>query len=96
MPGLILQAYNESDNIYFSVTDIKLKEVGSIGPVTLTGNEEVITLASYKEITKNFEKYQRQSVLKSVRPYIKDEKGMPEIIIKTKPVRHMEIFDEEQ
>jgi GLPGLI family protein len=73
LPGLILQAYDQTGNIYFSATDISLKEVGPIGPISMSGNEEIISLAEYKEITKNFKRYRKRSVLKKVRPHISKE-----------------------
>lgn len=93
LPGLILQAYDQTGNIYFSATDISLKEVGPIGPISMSGNEETISLAEYKEITKNYEKYQKQKLLKMVKSYL-SEKELAKMTFKTQPVRQMEIFDE--
>ncbi|PAU93009.1 hypothetical protein CK503_13885 [Aliifodinibius salipaludis] len=73
LPGLILQAYDESGNINFSAIEVTLKNVSTIDPIPLTGKEEVITLVEYKNIIDNFDKLHKQAVLKTVRPYVSKE-----------------------
>lgn len=67
LPGLILEAYDESGNIYFSATEIKFMDAGAIGPIQLNGEEEMITLDEYKEIMNNFRKKRKANIFKRVR-----------------------------
>lgn len=66
LPGLILQAYDESGNIYFSATKIEFKNIGSIEPISLTGGEKVVSLSEYKNIMKNFKKHIKRATVKQV------------------------------
>jgi GLPGLI family protein len=67
LPGLILEAYDQTGNIYFSASNVNLEGIGSIDPITLNGEEKIITLVEYTEIINNFEREMKSATLKKVR-----------------------------
>lgn len=92
LPGLILQAYDRSGRIYFSAVDIALTEVGSIGPITLTGNEQMVTLAEYINLLDNFKQLMKSAVMKKVRPYV-GQQDIANMSFQLPNVKHMEKFN---
>lgn len=92
LPGLILQAYNQTGDIYFSATDITLTEVGSIGAIPLNGDEQKVTFLEYKEISKNYKKYHRSATLKKVRPHVSKE-DLANMTFDLQEIKQMEIFE---
>lgn len=60
----------------------------------MDGSEQLVTLDEYKEIITNFNRYQKQNLMKMVRPYL-SEKELAKMTYKTQPVKHMEIFENE-
>lgn len=95
LPGLILQAYDQSGRIYFSATEIIFTNIGTIGPIPLTGSEQVITLDQYKELLDNFKKYQQNSTLKMIRPYVSSE-DLADMTFHLPEVEQMEKFNKEE
>jgi hypothetical protein len=67
LPGLILQASDSTGKIYFKARKVSFKDVGAIGPIQLTGEDQVITLARYKDMMNHFKKYMTRYVMKKVR-----------------------------
>lgn len=89
-----MQAYDETGRIYFSATDIALKEMVPIGSISLNGKEEIITLAEYKEITKNFNRYRKSAMLKKVRPHVSKE-DLANMTFDLQEIQLMESFDKD-
>ncbi|MDZ7683198.1 MAG: GLPGLI family protein [Fodinibius sp.] len=96
LPGLILQAYDNSRNIYFSATQINtISKTKVIETIQLDGNEQVVALPEYKKSYSNFDNYQKQYLLKTVRPHL-SEKELAKITFEVKEVNHMEIFEKDK
>lgn len=92
LPGLILQAYDQSGRVYFSAIDIAFIDVGPIGPIPLNGKEQNITLSKYKEIIDNFKRYHKSAVLKKIRPYVSRE-DLAGMTFDLQEIELMETFD---
>ena len=93
LPGLILQAYDQNRNVYFSAIKIAFEDVGAIEPIPLTGKEEIITLDEYKNIVDNFDKLHKQATLKLVRPYVSKE-DFANMTVELPNVDLIETFDD--
>jgi GLPGLI family protein len=95
LPGLILQAYDSSGSIYFSATNISLNSINTMEPISLDDSDQTVTLAEYKDIMNNYERYQKQSLLKQIRPFVSDE-DFANMNVHLQPIKHMERFDEDE
>lgn len=95
LPGLILQAYDRSGSIYFSAINITLNNNKSISSLPLNDMVEKVTFAEYKDILKNYELYQKRSLLKQIRPLVSKE-DFANMNVHLQPIKHMERFGEDE
>lgn len=73
LPGLILQAYDQSSNIYFSASNISFSDVGAIGPIPLNGEEEVLSISEYQKVINNFKSEMKNATFKQVRSIVSNK-----------------------
>ncbi|NGP89590.1 GLPGLI family protein [Fodinibius halophilus] len=92
LPGLILEAYDQSGNIYFSATTITFTDVGPIDPIQRNGKEQVVTLDQYKKIMQNFRKEMRNKVVKKARAVLSQQE-IANMKINLPDIELMETFD---
>jgi GLPGLI family protein len=93
LPGLILQAHDSNNNIYFKAEKLTFTHVHSLGPPPVNGNENIITLAQYKKILNNLRKTMAKKAEKIAREYAKKHHiSSSAIHIKVQKPKLMEIF----
>lgn len=93
LPGLILQAHDRSNNIYFKAEKLTFIPIDSLGSPPLNGDEEIITLTKYKTILNNLRKTMAQKAEKIARKYAKKHHiSRSDIRINVKQPELMEIF----
>lgn len=96
LPGLILQAYDESGDIYFSATDISFSNIDSTSSIGLDGREQVVSIGRYKKFLSHYKRFMKQQAIKQMRQLktVSNEE-LAEMQFHLPAVRHMEIFEED-
>jgi GLPGLI family protein len=93
LPGLILKAYDQKKEIYFSAQKIVLKHTGTIGHPMLNGDEKDVDLAGYKHAQANMKKRMTEIAHKFARKYVPKN---AHIKIKVPEPKFMEIFGKKE
>lgn len=92
LPGLILQAYDKQNDIWFKAKKIVFKDIESIESIPLNGKEKVINLAEYKKLISELDKLQVQQSHKSAREHFRNNNV--EVMFEFTEANPMELFGE--